>query len=85
MGCERTMDASRFNVGEAFRKLGIDDPALLGRILILRARRFLNDCDDTTSGSEFEILPALKPRLPQSGRRNNDRRFVFDCDGHNDD
>jgi hypothetical protein len=76
------MDASRFYVGEAFGKLGIDDPALLGRILILGARRFLNDCDDATSGSEFQILPAFKPGLSQGSRRNDNGRFIFDGDGH---
>ena len=85
MGRKRTTDASRFDVVQAFGKLGIDDPALLRRVLVIRARRLLHDRDDTTSGSEFEFLPALKPRLPQGSRRNDNRRFIFDGDARNDE
>jgi hypothetical protein len=43
VGRKRTADASRFNVGKAFGKLSVDDPSLLRRVLVIRARRLLRN------------------------------------------
>ncbi len=58
-------------------KLGVDNPALLCRIFIIRVLRLLNDCNHTTSGFEFELLPPLKAGLPLGSRWYDNRLFIF--------
>jgi hypothetical protein len=66
----------------AFGELGIDDAALLGRIVVVRSRELEMDADDAAGDLEFDFLAAPKTGLPTHGRRDHKRRFVFDGDGH---
>jgi len=83
-GIERAVGAASFYVSQAFGEPGVDGAALLRGVLIAGTRRFGNDRDDSAGGPEFELLAAFKTGASQRGRRNDNRRFVFDFNGHRD-
>lgn len=76
------MDPARLDVGQAFGELGIDDAALLGRVLAVRGRELRTDADHAAGDLEFDLLAALKAGLPAHGRRDHKRCFALDGDGH---
>ena len=55
------MDAAGLDVGEAFGELGIDDAALLGRVLVVRSRKFGIDADDAPETLNAIFWPLLRP------------------------
>ena len=80
------MDAAGFYVGQAFATLGINDRALLPRVLVVCTGELGDDRDHAAGCPEFKLLPALKTSLPTDRRGNHKWRFVvvFDSDGHTD-
>ena len=76
------MDAAGLDVSHALGELGIDDAALLGRVLVVRARQLRTDADHAAGDLILYLLAALKAGLPAYGRRNHKRCSAFDGDGH---
>src|ERR1019366_2222813 len=52
VGSKRTVDLASLDVGQALSELSIDDAALLGRILLVRSRKFGIDADDAAGDLE---------------------------------
>ena len=76
------MNLAGVDFSEALGELGIDDAALLRRVLVVRRQGLGMDADDAAANLEFDLLAALKTGLPTHGRRNHKRRFIFHGDGH---
>ena len=76
------MDAAGLDVSQTFGELGIDDAALLGRVLVVRGRELRTDADHAAGDLKLYLLAALEAGLPAYGRRDDKRYFAFNGDGH---
>jgi hypothetical protein len=64
------MNLAGVDFGQTLGELGIDDAALLWRVLVVRRQGLGMDTDHTAANLEFDLLAALKTSLPTHGRRN---------------
>ncbi len=61
VGSKRTVDSASLDVGQALSELSIDDAALLGRVLVVRSRKFGIDADDAPETLNAIFWPLLRP------------------------
>jgi len=55
------VDSASLDVGQALSELSIDDAALLGRVLVVRSRKFGIDADDAPETLNAIFWPLLRP------------------------
>ena len=60
-GVERAESAPRFDVGQAFGEPPVNNTALLGRVLVVRSRKFGIDADDAPETLNAIFWPLLRP------------------------
>jgi hypothetical protein len=79
---KRAVDAPRLDVSRAFGEPGINNASLFGCVLVPRSGEFRKNCDDAPGCPYLKLLPTLKTRTAQRRLWNDDRRLIFDSDGH---